>query len=275
MAKKSRNSTAKTSKPIQAVSNDAARKKGTYPYYSLKTSLELGKVVRDAGGERIGVPKSVVAHGVKMSLNSSSFAQLVASTKCFGIVEGHTELQLSDLGRDYFMPTTDSASRLAELEFLNQPPTFASLIAKFDGSILPNAVNISHILTREFRIPGSWSTRVAQLFVGIATDLGVLDPGNCLRYSAVKHVVSNNLGTGATNVISNPALVHQIPLASQLGSHSHTQTTLPAPIKVGATTTTWVKGEIRLETPDNMSYQMWELLKNYVQILEPSRTDTE
>ncbi len=136
-----------------------------YPYYILPQCLKLGSIVKEHGGERAGVPKSVIAQGLNMDQGASNFSQLIASTKTFGIVEGTSELSLTNISREYFFPTSENGSRMAELEFLVQPTAFYHLIKRFDGSKLPKPTILGNLLGKECGIPASWRIRAAQIFM--------------------------------------------------------------------------------------------------------------
>jgi hypothetical protein len=250
------------------------RKKGAYPYYLLKSCLALGGIVKDAGGDRVDVPKSVVAEGLDVEQTSSNFAQFVASAKCYGIVDGHTALRLTDLGRDHFMPTTENGARCAELEFLSQPPTFSFLIEKFDGSTLPAANILANLLAREFGIPDSWNGRVAQIFISSANDLGVIDQGGCLRYDSAKHKAAGAVQMPPRNDTSSGEVqAAQRPQQNQPGGTTdNPQQTKPNNRK----SKVWVWEDIRLETPGDLTLDEWEQLRDYVGILRPKKsTNTE
>lgn len=258
----------------QTAIDDGPRRKGGYPYYVLRQCLRLGTAVKEHGGERAGVPKALVAHHLEMDHGAASFAQLVTSAKTFGIVDGTSELFLTDAGRKYFFPTTDSESRAAELSFLVHPPSFATLVDELDGSRLPSTSMLANLLGRKCGVPTSWRVRAAQIFVSAATDMGVLDQGGNLRYAAAKHMAGTEHGMAASPMRS--AAHETIPPPS-------TQNPLPSgiagsPISGGAENV-WVyrdgTGTIRLETPTQLTYAMWDRLTKYVDILRPSNGPTE
>jgi hypothetical protein len=264
------------------------RKKGAYPYYLLSSSIKLGEVVWQSGGDRVGVPKSVVAAALNSDQGGSAFAQLVASAKCYGIVDGYTELVLTDLGRDYFMPMSDTAKRAAELSFLKQPPVYEFLISKFDGSTLPAPGILSNLLGREFGIPKSWSARVAQTFVTIASEIGVLDQGGRLRFHAAVHASGG--GSRSDQAEGHEESHKQIQGSISVGSeltrgdvfYSGPSATafLPAGRRTvdplpNQTTTVWSHEGLRVETPVKMTKVLWQKLTKYVALMEPTDGTTE
>jgi hypothetical protein len=273
------------SKP-SSTAESAQRKKAAYPYHTLKTSIGLGFVVSEGGGDRVGVPKSVVAAALDMDQGSSAFSMLVASAKCYGIVDGYKELMLTDGGRDYFMPTTTNASREAELGFLSQPSVYSFLIEKFDGSTLPAAGMLGNVLTRQFKIAPSWSGRVAQNFLTAANDLGVLDQGGRLRYDAAKHKAGAQPGRSLVSVGTNqpqqsaPESVYG-PYVDLSGASVEATMSEPSPMPQSVQfipnvhgANVWVYRDaagatVKLETPSTLTTALWDRLKAYIEILKP------
>jgi hypothetical protein len=255
---------------------------GGYPYNSLSACLKLATVIKDHGGGE--VPKAVIAETLAMGDTSPSFYQICASTKCFGIVEGTRALKLTDLGHDYFFPTTESSSRAASLAFVNTPPVFASLIERFDGKRIPNAGLIANLIQRESGVPPSWSARAAGLFLNTLSELNLLDPGGFLRYGANLHQANRpTVDEGSTNEQRVPVARLETPpepvhpeavgaMRSQTSAALRTPTTESA---LNVWQFTEAGGTIRLETPDPLPPALWIRLKRYVEILKPEDSKGE
>ncbi|MCE9544038.1 MAG: hypothetical protein K8T25_00710 [Planctomycetia bacterium] len=252
---------------LPPASETASKKDRKYPYYALSNAIKLGAVVARHGGERVGVPKSVIAQDLDMDQAAASFAQATASAKTFGIVEGGAELRLTDLGRDYFAPTTSDESRLAELEFLAQPTAFSFLIDKFDGSKLPGKGMLANLLGRACGVPQSWRDRVAQLFISATNDLGVVDASGSLRYSAAKHHAGQHMRPTAVDAITNPMAI-----APPAAVHQSDAARLSAPAD---RKDVWESGGLRLEMPDPLPRHLWERLKKIVDAMEPAEDPTK
>ncbi|HWY31241.1 MAG TPA: hypothetical protein VNX46_10820, partial [Candidatus Acidoferrum sp.] len=73
----------------------------TYPYHPIELCLELAKAIREIGNGRSEVTKSQLAHRLGVSEQSSDFAQKIASTKAYGMIDGRTALQLTEISRQY------------------------------------------------------------------------------------------------------------------------------------------------------------------------------
>jgi hypothetical protein len=201
-------------------------------------------------------------------------------------VDGYTELTLTDLGRDYYMPTTTTASREAELAFLSQPPVFKFLIDKFDGSMLPSSGMLANLLSREFKIPGSWIGRVAQSFVTTASELGVLDQSGRLRYDAAKHKAGAIPGRSLVPVGGDqpqPNASESVYAPYMDLSGASVEATMPeqSPTPAAAQfvpnvhgANVWVYRDaagatVKLETPSTLTMALWDRLKAYIEILKP------
>lgn len=249
----------------------AARREAKYPYSGLTLSLKLGEAVKDHGGDRAEVPKSVVAKQLQMGEGSSAFGQLVASAKIFGIVDGVRTLRLTDLGRDYFFPTTETAERVAKLKFLGMPSAFRFLIDRFDGNRLPSVGILSNLVRGECHVPESWTSRVPTMFLSAATEAEVIDGAGYLRYAAALHSAGSPLqaATATDDTIPTPVTVAATPAMPQLkmaaaAGHS-------SPPRPEHRTWTYEDGSdlIRVETPAVLTMEQWDLLSAYVTARKP------
>lgn len=266
-------------KPAKPEANQPAARKGTYPYCLLKTALRVGDLVKSGGGDRVAVPKSVIAEGLEMDQGSSGFVQAIASAKAYGIVDGHTELRLTELGRNYYFPTNDAEKRIAELGFFKSPPTFQFLIEKFDGSVLPGPTMLSNLISREFQINDMWRLRVVRFFASTATELGILDANGRLRYDAARHRADNGAAQSTPTADMQttepivPAMV-PIPQANTVTSGDARMPMTNAPNLPGKTKLyLFADGAGRLQTPYPLPQDEWEELKSYVEnVLKPKST---
>ena len=255
---------------------------GGYPYNTLNACLKLAGVIKDHGGG--DVPKNVIASALGMGDISPSFYQICASTKCFGIVEGTRSLKLTELGHDYFFPTTESSSRMALLGFLNTPPVFASLIQRFDGKRVPGANLLANLIQRENGVPPSWGPRAAGLFLSTLADLQLLDSGGYLRYGANVHTAIRPTENGANaqelldDDIETP--IESVrpesidPARSRGSTIPRAPTTDASPAK--SRVYQFADGLGRLQTPYPLSSEEWESLKSYVDnVLKPKKQEGE
>jgi len=253
-----------------------------YPYYNYRKSLEVATAVKNAGGNRAPVSKNILAHELEIGETTPMFAQVVASAKTFGMIEGRGAYGLTETATRYFFPQSEPERRLAELEFFGNPAAFKSLISRFDEAILPSAQSIANILLSQKRVPESWKDRAATIFVSTADLLGVLDPTRCLRYGAAVEQARSPEGghreqpppvmtVGAGGVGSS--LIEQ--LKTVRGEAAHGQIIVRdesgvAPANLNRWVFTEAGATVQVSTPNPLPRALWERLTRYVAMLEPT-----
>jgi hypothetical protein len=249
------------------VGNEAGRKESIYPLYGLDEALKIAEAVRDMGGSRTSVSKAILAKHLKYAVTGPSFVQRIASAKTFGLVDGWGTYTLTDQAKRYFYPTTESDKTNASLSILSSPSSFRLLIDRFDGVKLPSNDMMGNILHQEANVPISWKDRIASMFVRSAQLLGIIDSDGFMRYGSAMREQS----------ITTIAQVSSEPLFKPSSNHPLAQAPLPnKPMQGDDGNTVWVfrnknGGQIRLETPEDMSKDLWDKLNAYVQILKPSQ----
>jgi hypothetical protein len=265
--------------------NEGARKDRKYPYYGFPQCLRLATIVKEHGGELGGVPKSVLARDMHLDQNAASFAQIVASAKTWGFVSGSAELILTDVGRAYFYPTTESAKKLAELSLLTIPTAYAYLVKEYDGSRIPSTEIIANKLGK-CGVPESWRMRAAQIFVSTATEFGVLDQGGVLRFAASMHITGQQIAEDPVELQqsnnqngSNQQTSEPTQAIDQQSTSSTTGRAWPVHSLIEPGTNVWSfseqAGTVRVETPPTLTPSLWKRLKKYVDLIEPTDETTE
>ncbi len=236
----------------------STKKEVTYPVFALEACVRFSTAVKDLGGSRTPVAKSVLAKHVGLAESTPSFFQKISASKCFGIIDGWGSYVLTEQGRRYFYPTDDAAKTDAGMYFLTKPAAFSILINRFDGEKLPSVAMLGNILHQEAGIAESWKDRLASIFVRSAQFLGIIDGNGFLRYNASMNTQSQS--------ISEDTLVDE-PAATEMVRYRRR----PEPPSPGHTV--WAfpyeGGYIRLETPEKMPPELWRKLNAYVQILNP------
>jgi hypothetical protein len=163
-----------------------------YPTYNLEDCVEVGRVVKELGGLKTPISKSLIASRLHVASGASRLQQLIASAKCFGILVGRGDHLLSDAAKKYFSPHNPQDTTIGLLAFLSSPPPFEKLITRFDGNQLPEIEFIANILESEADIPKSWSSRVASIFLQAVTFAGAADAAGFLRYEAIEEAIKAN-----------------------------------------------------------------------------------
>jgi hypothetical protein len=238
-----------------------------YPCYGWERATRVAASVNNLGGFRSDVPKSSLASALKMTV-SPGFSQVVSAAKAFGLISGFKSYVLTENAKRYFHPTSDADKRLAELAGFRMPLAFRSLIDRFDGHKLPTTEFLANLLLKEGAVPPSWATRVAQIFVSSAKELGLIDESDILRYGAAMHDAER--GTLPKRSQSNDLIPPNPP---DLNVNADEKTTLKDPVQTKAGRNTWTfneaGGTVVVETTDPLPRALWQRLQRYVTAIEP------
>lgn len=243
------------------------RESASYPYFALHLALKIGDAVNELGGGNVAIQKSVLASHLKEDEKSPVLQQRIVTAKCFGIIEGRTTFTLSQAGKRYYLPTTQSERAVALLDFLTAPASFAKVIKRFDGSPLPQREILANIFHRDVGVPVSWKDRTAASFIKSAEVAGALDEAGFLRVRARKE---GGLSKPISGTILEPM---------------QETTTIVSPSKAGTKEDIEVAGSVesnvwnfsyggksvRLITPSELDRSLWAKLNAYVKLLEPSK----
>ena len=251
-----------TVKANKADENDDVKRKGVYPYLPLNLSLKVSDAVKELGGARSDVQKSVLAKQLGDSEKSGTFSQRITAAKCFGLIQGHGAYSLTEAAKRYYFPTAESDKSAALLEIFSCPAAFKELLRRFDGDKLPTRDILGNILHRDMGVPESWRERIAAFFTNSAQFVGVIDSQGFLRFAAATHAPPD------APLVDTPR--DQPPLTPPPASLKP-----PLPIdKPSAGANVWhfsYKGKsVRLETPAELDKPLWEKLNAYVQLLQPN-----
>ncbi len=249
--------------------NDSKRK-GGYPYLPLNLSLKVSDAIKELGGARTDIQKSVLAKHLGESEKSPTFSQRITSAKCFGLIEGHGAYMLTEVAKRYYFPTAESDKSAALLDIFSTPFAFKELLRRFDGDKLPTRQILANIMHREFDVPESWMDRLASYFINSAQMVGIIDGEGFLRFNAAQHETFES--------VDQPSNIHEVPDYSK--QIAYTQPAAPAPpqansIKspregINAWHFTFGGKAVHLETPTELSKPLWDKLNAYVQLLKPT-----
>lgn len=250
-------------------SDEVRREVWNYPYLPLSSALKVSEAVKELGGARSDVPKSALAKHLGESERSPTFSQRITAAKAYGLLYGRGEYGLTELGKRYYFPTSDSDKSAALLEIFSSPAAFKEVIRRFDGGSLPNREILSNIFHRELGVPESWKDRVAAFFSNAAQFVGAIDEKGFLRYRAAFH--SGNLAEAASVTEdvaprSKTTIAHKfyggMPLTGDNSAMSMNVWSFSHGGKF-----------VRLETPIDLDKDLWQKLNAYVQLLKPIGLD--
>jgi hypothetical protein len=237
----------------------------SYPYFNLSAALKIGAAVAESGGANLPISKSVLTAHLKESEKSAVLQQRIASARCFGIIDGRNSFTLSDAGRRYYLPTSDTDKSFALLEFLATPPAFAEIIKRFDGTKLPSREILSNLIHREGRVPASWKDRIAAYFSSSAALAGALDAAGFLRFRALKERGLQK----STPEVSVASVEPNRTVASGQTTEIKRDFDVPTHIDSNVWDFSFGGKTVRLVTPTELDKSLWEKLNAYVQLLKP------
>jgi hypothetical protein len=234
----------------------------SYPYHQLALCLDLANAVKEIGNGKQEVSRTLLASHLKLGENSGDFSQKIASTKTYGLIDGRGAFRLTDLALGLFFPTTDPVlqKKIALLEAAAAPGAFEALLQRYDGSKLPSHELIGNVLSQQMGIPESWKVRVTTFFIKAMEVAGALGPDGFLRHAA--ELEKARLGSGGPDLSFKPA-------SNVAGGNGTPPPPADEPDSPGVIT--WKYKALRVHTPDDMTREIWEKLKAYVDILEPSK----
>ena len=248
----------------------SGKRESTYPVFALPEAIKIAEAVKELGGARTPIQRSILAKHFQLAESSPSFFQRVGAAKSFGLIEGHGAYSLTERAKRYFYPTNETDKGLAALESLTAPKAFAVIVGRFDGDKLPKTEMLGNILHREAAVPVSWKDRVVNIFLRSAQHLGVIDQSGILRYGALHY---------AGGVVPSQDPPPQCPANSQPRLDEVIRQARIDPTPSSEKTRIWsfAEGEnvVRVETPARLSMALWQLLEHYVQYLKPEKDGTQ
>jgi hypothetical protein len=241
----------------------------SYPYHPLAACLEIAKGVREIGNGKQDVSRSLLASHLGVDEKSGDFAQKLASTKCYGLIDGRTEFKLTELSRGIFLPTEDPdrQRRLALLQACRGPGAFAVLIDRYDGSKLPSPELLGNVLSQELGIPESWKVRIVTYFIKSMQLSGALNQDGFLRHKAELQ----KLGSGSSGHIQEREHVRSQDDERRVDERRKPLDPAEDDNQEGVVVWKYpFKGRtLRIETPEDMTPEIWNKLKRYIDVLNP------
>ncbi|HWE97925.1 MAG TPA: hypothetical protein VG269_28500 [Tepidisphaeraceae bacterium] len=244
-------------------------KRSAYPYATFPTTLEIAAKVKELGGSNHEIKKSVLAHSFGVSDKSPSLIQNIASAKAFGLIHGRGSFRLTETAQKYFFPTSEGERQRAILHAIKTPLIFESLIDRFDGQKVPDAATLVNILHRDYHVTVSWQRRVAALFISTIREAKIVDASGILRYQSSLHTAGNGIlgGMSSPTTSSSPT-----PVPADRLPPAYESLVAMEPVKAGVAG--WTYRGIRVEVPENLTFELWKKLIDYVNVLKPDEKST-
>ena len=257
------------------ISKRKVRATVSYPYHTLSTCLEIAAGVKDIGNGKKEVSRTLLASHLKLDEKSGDFAQKLASTKCYGLIDGRSDFKLTDLSMGLYFPTEDPERqrRTALLQAARNPGAFSALLEKYDGSKPPSQELMGNVLSQEMGIPESWKLRIATYFIKAMETAGAISSDGFLRHKAEMETVLSSTGQQrAPDAISG---IHGHAAKKPGLAEEQRRTSLPTDDIDQEGVIVWkypFKGKtLRIETPEDITHELWNKLKRYIEVLEPEK----
>lgn len=247
----------------QKSSEETPQKGPKYPYYPMSSALRIAEAVKDLGGARTPITKSLLAKHLKEEESSTAFSQQLTSAKIFGVIEGFGSYVLTEIAKHLYFPTSESDKANAMIDIFMAPPAYQELIKRFDGNRIPTKDILGNIMHRELNVPESWKDRSAALFLNSAQYVGVTDSDGILRVNANRHEVAHAEDRTDAEVLParRDSAVDQSP----------PKTSAPEVRGVVVGKVHWRFKSIEVLTPEDLDHVLWEKLEGYVKLLEPAK----
>lgn len=233
-----------------------------YPTYGLEDCLKVGRAVKELGGGKEPISKSLLASHLREAASSSRLVQLIASAKSFGIVTGRGDYTLSDPAKKYYTPHNEQDAAIGLLAFVQSPVPFQKLIKRFDGDKLPGLKFIANILQSEGDVPKSWSARAASLFVQAAKFAGAIDSNGFLRYEAAIHGAS-------LDAAADELYKEGLDARDKLRKENPPDAVEPPPSDCNVWDFSLGGKTVHLETSKDLPLPLWEKLEQYIKVIKP------
>jgi hypothetical protein len=216
---------------------------------------------------------------MKVDANATDFGLKLLSAKCFGLIEGKTAFRLTDLSREIFFPTRDPETqrRAALLRALRLPGAFDVLIKQYDGGKLPSNELTGNLLHDTYGIPETWKGRIATFFVKSCEFAGAISEGY-LRYEVAQSQCGGAQHDGGSRLADEgDKFSEEDPSSSAPGknvSNGKRQSDLIVVDREpseGVIIWTYPCGgkTLRIETPEDLTIDVWNKLNRYLQVLKP------
>lgn len=126
-----------------------------FPADTLEKALGVARAIQESNNGR-PYKRVLLAQAMSLSQVSSSFRQLLRSSRAYGLTEGGENadvISLTEPGRRITKPTNTAEQRRATAEAVLRVPKFAEVFRRFDNSSLPNGSFFLNQLEVEFGIP--------------------------------------------------------------------------------------------------------------------------
>jgi len=203
---KPRKTAPKTKKARKSATKGIAKKAfgqpRPFPALSLESVLKIPKIIKDMNGGNPW-PPAEVAKAIPLSVKNTTFYNLTASSRDYGLTKGtrdSAEITLEPIGHDVVF----AASREAELAALKQAffhvAVFKAVFEYYQGGVLPELQYLQNTLQTTFKLDLKYHTEFVEVY---KTNL------DFLNRTGVNLTTGDSLPTVTQQVTSGSVVVGQ------------------------------------------------------------------
>lgn len=160
---------------INGKTDEFASQDSAYPMYAFDDAILVSKAVFDLGGARVPIKKEALARQMNYAPTGPSFVHRIAAAKCFGIIRGRGEYTLTEIGKQYFLPKSETDKSNAAVQIVSTPKPFALIFERFRGMKVPDNEILANVIHDESNVPRTWASKVVNLILRSARSAGMIN----------------------------------------------------------------------------------------------------
>ena len=156
--------------PDTATTKRSPRK---FPYFSLKTAMDVAERVYLRGGGR--VTRTQAAELLEVKVTSSLLEMRLITAAQFGLVKrSDGRVEVTDIGRKIVRPASEAERAAALVEAFESVPMFKAIKERFQGSPMPDEAGLKNVLVRDFDVPERQKNDAYNLLMSAGREAGIL-----------------------------------------------------------------------------------------------------
>lgn len=129
-----------------------SRAKYSYPYYNMKSSLDVARVIHENGGGSCTPDQLATFLGYK-SVKSGTYLTRTSSARQFGFIRyGNREIVITDRAQKILNPVLPEDAATAKSDAFLDVELFNTIYEKFKGLTLPSEVGLKNLVTQTYSL---------------------------------------------------------------------------------------------------------------------------
>lgn len=171
---------------------NSKNRSASYPSITVLDAYNFALKINDKFSN-IEVTRKEMANVLKV--HDSTISRDVAAVAAFGFFEKiltkgqpESKYKLTELFNDVFRYENEKQKKISLITAFGKPKLFSDLIAKFDGSVIPE--ELANTLIKHHGITEAASKEVADIFVRSGVEVGVINESRVLSYKVTLNATS-------------------------------------------------------------------------------------